>query len=99
MRARIGAELARLVDEEVPESMVSADLQARIQAMSGQLAQSGIGMDDYLRIMGKDPESFTTELREASERGRSRSTSRCGPWSTPRDSRSPTTRSRTRSPR
>jgi len=67
VRARIGAELAKLVDEEVPESMVAADLQARIQGMSSQLAQSGIGMDDYLRIMGKDPESFTTELRQASE--------------------------------
>ncbi|MCP4435761.1 MAG: trigger factor [Actinomycetia bacterium] len=69
VRSRIGAELAKLVEDEVPESMVGADLQARIQSMTGQLAQSGIGMEDYLRIMGKDPESFTAELREAAEEG------------------------------
>ncbi len=69
VRARIGAELAKLVEDDIPETMVSADLQARIQSMSGQLAQSGIGMDDYMRIMGKDPESFTSELRQASEEG------------------------------
>ncbi len=69
VRARISAELAKLVEEDAPESMVSADLQARIQSMTGQLAQSGIGMEDYLRIMGKDPESFTAELREAAVEG------------------------------
>ena len=34
VRARIGAELAKLVEEDAPESMVSADLQARIQSMT-----------------------------------------------------------------
>ncbi|MGI9579098.1 MAG: trigger factor [Microthrixaceae bacterium] len=69
VRARISAELAKLVEEDAPESMVSADLQARMQSMTQQLAQSGIGMEDYLRIMGKDPESFTAELREAAIEG------------------------------
>lgn len=69
VRARVGAAVAELVDEEPSEAMVGADFQARLQSMTSQLAQSGIGMEDYLRIMGKEPESFAAELREAAEEG------------------------------
>lgn len=69
VRARIAAELAELVDAEAPESMVIADFQARLQSISGQLAQSGIAMEDYLRITGKEPDAFASELREAAEEG------------------------------
>ncbi len=69
VRARVAAELAKLVEMEPPESMVSSDFQGRLQQMSGQLAQSGIAMEDYLRIMGKEPDTFAAELREAAEEG------------------------------
>lgn len=69
VRARVGAAVAELVDHEPSEAMVSADFQARLQSMTSQLAQSGIAMEDYLRIMGKDPESFAAELREAATEG------------------------------
>lgn len=67
VRARLGAELAKLVDIELPDAMVGSEFQGRLQSMSGQLAQSGISMEDYLRIMGKEPDSFASELREAAE--------------------------------
>lgn len=69
VRARLASELAELVDLEPPESMVGAEFQSRLQSMSGQLAQSGIAMEDYLRIMGKEPDSFATELRSAAQEG------------------------------
>ncbi|MCZ7631794.1 MAG: hypothetical protein M5U19_23275 [Microthrixaceae bacterium] len=46
---------------------MAADFQARLQSMSAQLAQSGIAMEDYLRIMGKEPDAFAAELRAAAE--------------------------------
>lgn len=69
VRARIAAELAKLVETEPPESMVMADFQARLQSMTAQLAQSGIAVEDYLRIMGKEPDAFAAELRAAAEEG------------------------------
>jgi len=69
VRARVSSELAALVDEDIPDSMVSSDMQSRLQNMSSQLASSGIGLEDYLRITGKEPESFSIELREASAEG------------------------------
>lgn len=69
VRARLATELAKLVEIDAPESMVSVEFQSRLQSMSSQLAQSGIAMEDYLRIMGKEPDSFATELRDAAQEG------------------------------
>lgn len=69
VRSRLGAELAKLVEVELSDAMVSAEMQQRIQGMAQQLGASGISMDDYLRILGKDPQSFSEEMREAAEEG------------------------------
>lgn len=69
VRTRLGAELAKLVEIEPSESMVSGEMQQRIQGMAQQLGASGISLDDYLRIIGKDPQSFTDEMREAAQEG------------------------------
>ena len=67
VRARIGVELAKLIDEDVPESLVSSEMQARLQNLAYQLQGRGIGLDDYLQVMGRDAEGFTAELKEAAE--------------------------------
>jgi trigger factor len=67
VRARIGAELARLVDEAVPHALVSTELEGRVQNLVLQLQGRGISLEDYLRITGRDAESFTAELRSAAE--------------------------------
>jgi trigger factor len=67
VRARIGVELAKLVDDEVPEALVSAEMQNRLQNLAYQLQGRGIALDDYLQITGRDPESFTAELKEAAD--------------------------------
>jgi trigger factor len=60
-------ELAKLVDEDVPESLVSAEMQNRLQNLAYQLQGRGIALDDYHQITGRDPESFTAELKEAAD--------------------------------
>lgn len=69
VRTRVSNELAKLVDEELPDSMISAEMQQRLQNMAQQLGASGIGMDDYLQMIGKDPASFSEEMREAAVEG------------------------------
>jgi trigger factor len=65
VRVNLGQELAKLVDIEAPEAMVSGEMQARLQNLAYNLQGRGIRLEDYLQITGRDPESFTEELREA----------------------------------
>ena len=65
IRVNLGQELAKLVDIEPPEAMVSGEMQARLQNLAYNLQGRGIQLEDYLQITGRDPESFTAELREA----------------------------------
>jgi len=65
IRVNLGQELAKLVDIEPPEAMVAGEMQARLQNLAHNLQGRGIQLEDYLQITGRDPESFTAELREA----------------------------------
>ncbi len=65
VRTNLGQELARLVDIEAPEALVSSEMQARLQNLAYQLQGRGIRLEDYLQITGRDPDSFTEELKEA----------------------------------
>ncbi|MEX0767477.1 MAG: trigger factor, partial [Microthrixaceae bacterium] len=56
VRTNIGKELAKLVDIEAPESLVSSEMQARLQNLAYQLQGRGIRIEDYLRITGREPE-------------------------------------------
>ena len=67
VRARIGVELAKLIDEDVPEALVSNEMQNRLQNLAYQLQGRGIGLEDYLNITGRDGDSFTAELKEAAD--------------------------------
>ncbi len=67
VRARIGTELARLVDGDVPEALVSGEMQNRLQNLAYQLQGRGVGLDDYLNLTGQDGETFTAELKEAAD--------------------------------
>jgi trigger factor len=65
VRNNLGAELAKLVDIDPPESLVSGEMQARLQNLAQQLGASGIRIEDWMQITGRDPEAFAEELRGA----------------------------------
>jgi trigger factor len=67
VRTNIGVELAKLVDIDAPDSLVNSEVQARLQNLSYQLQGRGIRIEDYLQMTGRDPETFTAELKESSE--------------------------------
>jgi trigger factor len=65
---RTTAALAELVDDEPPETMVTAELQSRVQNFLQQLQAQGIPVEQWLQATGQDPASFTEGMREQSER-------------------------------
>jgi trigger factor len=69
VRARTVTELAKLVDEEIPESLVQGEMQGQLQSIIVRLQQQGIGLDDYLRIMGQEPDEFMASLKENAVEG------------------------------
>jgi len=60
--------LAELVDFEPPASMVSADLQTRVQTMAQQFQARGIPLEQWLTATGQSTESFVETMRAQSER-------------------------------
>jgi trigger factor len=63
---RLTDELAKLVEIEAPESMVGADMQARVQNTIQQFQQQGIALDQWLSATGQDTESFIAGMKEQS---------------------------------
>ena len=63
---RATSALAELVDVPAPDSMVSGDLQARVQNTVQQFQSQGISIDQWLSATGQSPDSFIGALREQS---------------------------------
>lgn len=51
------------VDFDLPEALVSAEVEARIRNLVARLEESEIGIEDYLSITGQDEESFLATTR------------------------------------
>ena len=69
VRTEVVTELTQLVDEEIPESLVSAEMSSQLQNVIMRLQQQGIGLDDYLRVIGQDQDDFLSGLKESAADG------------------------------
>jgi trigger factor len=65
---RLTDELEKLVEIEAPESMVSNDLQARVQNTLQQFQSQGIALDQWLSATGQDADSFIAGMKTQSEK-------------------------------
>jgi len=63
---RTTSALAELVDIPAPDSMVSGDLQARVQNTVQQFQSQGISIDQWLSATGQSADSFIEALKEQS---------------------------------
>ena len=63
-QARTAESLAELVELEIPEAMVTAEMQEQLQNLAMRLQAQGMDLDQYAAITGQDPESMVAELRE-----------------------------------
>ena len=65
---RVTDALAELVGIDPPESMVTSDLQARVQNTVQQFQQQGIALDQWLSVTGQDVESFLAGMQVQSQK-------------------------------
>src|SRR5690606_14172583 len=61
------AELAKLVDDDVPEALVNHEMQHRAQDLALRLRAQGIDPEQWLAMTGTTNEELTAELREAAD--------------------------------
>ncbi len=61
----MNAALAELVDVEVPDAMVDADLNQRVQGVVQQFQAQGIDLGQWLAATGQGPEDFIESMRGA----------------------------------
>ncbi|MGB0113471.1 MAG: trigger factor, partial [Ilumatobacteraceae bacterium] len=62
----VNESLSGLVEIELPEAMVDADLNQRVQGTVEQFQAQGIDLGQWLGATGQDPESFIESMRGAS---------------------------------
>jgi trigger factor len=66
---KVSDALAELVEEEPPESMVSNDLNQRVQNTVQQFAAQGIDFEQWLQATGQQPDQFVESMREPAQQG------------------------------
>lgn len=67
LREATGAALAKLVEEDIPEALVTHELNHRAQDLAMRLQAQGLTVEQWLAITGKSSDDLTVELREAAE--------------------------------
>ena len=67
-REAIASAVADLVTDEVPEAMISSEVEARREGITSDLAQRGYDLDDYLESIGQSREEFEDGLRLGADR-------------------------------
>lgn len=68
LRNEAAQQAGALVDlDDVPEAMVAAEMEHRLQDMAMRLQAQGMELETYLQLSGQDQEAFIAELREAAE--------------------------------
>jgi trigger factor len=68
VREKIGEALAELVTDDIPEQLVAAEMQERLQDMAMRLEAQGLTLDQWLQFSGTEPDQFIADLRQTAER-------------------------------
>lgn len=55
------------VDIDVPEALISAEVEARVRNLVARLEGDNIDIQDYLRIVGQDEQTFIVSMRDQAE--------------------------------
>ena len=55
--------------DDIPEALVSQEMQERLQDLAMRLQAQGMQLEQYLAMTGADPETFSQELRDTATSG------------------------------
>lgn len=67
LQEKVGQALADLVDIELPEALVSMELNNRLQDLAMRLQAQGLQLEQYLMMTGRSQDQLVDELRQAAE--------------------------------
>ncbi len=67
LQDKVAHALAELVTDEIPEALVSGELNGRLQDLGMRLQAQGMGLEQYLMLTGRTQEELIDELRESAE--------------------------------
>jgi trigger factor len=68
VREKIGEALAELVTDELPEPLIAAEMNERLQDMAMRLQAQGLSLEQWLQFSGTDTEQFLDELKTTADR-------------------------------
>jgi len=68
VREKIGEALAELVVDELPEPLVAAEMNERLQDMAMRLQAQGLSLEQWLQFSGTDTEQFLDDLKATADR-------------------------------
>ena len=68
VREKIGEALADLVTEDLPEPLIAAEMNERLQDMAMRLQAQGLSLEQWLQFSGTDTEQFLDELKSTADR-------------------------------
>jgi trigger factor len=69
VRMRTTIELAKLLDDEVPEAMVNSEMQSRIEDLVMRLRDQGVTLEQYVSATGRSVDAIRDEARQAAIEG------------------------------
>ena len=67
LQEKVAQSLAELVTDDVPEALVTHELQTRLQDLGMRLQAQGMGLEQYLMLTGRSQEQLIDEMRESAQ--------------------------------
>ncbi len=64
LREKVGEALAELVEEDVPEALVNAEMQERLHDLGLRLQAQNMGLEQWLAMSGRTQEQLVEELKD-----------------------------------
>src|SRR5205807_7453474 len=68
LREQVLDALVELVDEQMPDPLVEAEMERRLHDLAHRLEAQGADLGQYLQATGRSPEEFEADLREGATR-------------------------------
>jgi trigger factor len=63
LREKVGEALAELVEDDVPEALVNAEMQERLHDLGLRLQAQGMGLEQWLEMSGRSQDQLVDELK------------------------------------
>lgn len=63
VRDKVVEALVELVDDDIPEALISTEMEQRLRSLSHRLSHQGVSLEQFMASVGDSQEAFVAELR------------------------------------